>query len=225
MNYRDLQDIEGSILHLKADISEKQPPMCLFFGGMGNAGVPAPFSFVNMTKNMLDVERIYLRDLDRAWYHAGLRGITENISETALFLQSKIEEIKPKKIVTVGNSMGGYAAILFGVLLKADVVHAFVPNTLIDGTAPISYKELLQKLHENYDNTFYDLKKVMEPSGYQGEVNIFYDCTFPKDTKHANNLANFENVRFHTYEEGKHQVIKILKETGQLKKIILNSLL
>ena len=40
-------------------------------------------------------------------------------------------ESNAKKVVFLGNSAGGYAAILFGVLLQVDSVYAFSPPTLL----------------------------------------------------------------------------------------------
>ncbi len=55
-------------------------------------------------------------------------------------LKSDIKNINPKYVTVIGTSGGGFSAILFGHLLKANFVHAFGPTTYIN---PVSlYKNL-----------------------------------------------------------------------------------
>ena len=42
-----------------------------------------------------------------------------------------MQEIAPRSVMCIGNSMGAYAALLFGTLVNADHVLAFGPETLL----------------------------------------------------------------------------------------------
>ena len=92
--------------------------LVLFGGRNSQMGLQPPFEFFRLTQD-LPVKRIFLRDHEQAWYHRGVRGAGNSVDEVAerlaqLFVQAKID-----KVVMVGNSMGGYAALLFGNLLGA----------------------------------------------------------------------------------------------------------
>jgi radical SAM superfamily enzyme YgiQ (UPF0313 family) len=55
-------------------------------------------------------------------------GISKNIDETIQYLQEQIASYS--NVIFLGVSSGGYAAILFGSLLKVNSVLAFIPQTI-----------------------------------------------------------------------------------------------
>lgn len=66
---------------------------------------------------------IYLRDIRKSWYLRGINSRIDSIGKLCDFIKEQIPE--GCRIVTVGNSAGGYAAALFGTLLGADCVYDF----------------------------------------------------------------------------------------------------
>ena len=89
------------------------------FGGMGGTFGMPHFEFSNLTSGF-SVNKIYIRDLYRMWYHGGLPGITDHIEGIAHYLARQIQLRDIKKTIMVGNSMGGYAALLLGWMLEAE---------------------------------------------------------------------------------------------------------
>ena len=132
MEFIDFNSAINSDLPIAADFSNPSNSVLIAFGGiLGAMGIP-PFEFFSLTREM-QVNKIYLRDLKQAWYHHGLPGVADNINDLVLFLDNILDKNGVEKTVLVGNSMGGFAAILFGVLLSRKVlVHAFSPQTFID---------------------------------------------------------------------------------------------
>lgn len=66
-------------------------------------------SFLNSSLKHLDLKQIYLVDYDQTWYHGEYIGIDGLYEEAVVnFLKKKIDEIKPKKVITIGASRGGY---------------------------------------------------------------------------------------------------------------------
>ena len=94
-------------------------------------GIP-PFEFLNylssIYKNTHDL--LFHIDKNQCHYHRGLDGITKNIDETILYLNNMIQHYE--KVIFIGVSAGGYAAILFGSLCK-NVHHVigFIPQTIL----------------------------------------------------------------------------------------------
>lgn len=172
----------------------------------------------------MNANKIYLRDHSQTWYHSGLSGISKSIDQTAHFLRRKIDEALVSKVIVIGNSMGGYAAILFGILLKADIVHAFSPHTFIHNEKYIRSKEQIRNVHNNFSNEYFDLGRVIKTHNNIGELNIYYDSKNKRDKKHAMHLKRIQNITFHSFSGGGHRLIKLLKESGELNDIILSAL-
>ena len=217
------REIRGSDQSAIIDLSYQNKPLLIAFGGMvGALGMP-PFEFFKLTRN-LDVNKIYLRDLNQTWYHSGLPGISDNIEESASFLRRKIDESNANKVVVFGNSMGGYAAIVFGVLIKADIVHAFSPQTFINDADYIRSKRQVWYVHNNFSDTYFDLSAVIHSHRDLPELHLYYDSTNELDKEHAMRLKSSPNVALHSFCGGGHTVIRTLRNSGELQGIIVSSL-
>ncbi|HEC05399.1 MAG TPA: hypothetical protein ENJ12_00975 [Thiolapillus brandeum] len=199
------------------------------FGGIqGAMGVP-PFEFFNLT-NKLDVGKIYVRDLRQAWYHQGLSGVTTDIEGTAAFLANELESVGSPRTVLVGNSMGGYAAILFGLLLNVDTVHVFSPQTFIDKANRSLYRDnrwprQIDRVHGGHCSRYMDLRHLLQrlPES-RSRIHIHYSVLDAMDEIHARHLAGFHNVSLHAYKRGGHEVVRHLKSTGVLGKLLSTAL-
>lgn len=75
-------------------------------------------------KNRIPTARkhIFLRDIAKKFYAYGISSSHADLTSVLLFLKEQTEGFR---VVTVGSSSGGYAAALFGVLLKAELVYCF----------------------------------------------------------------------------------------------------
>lgn len=205
------------------DLSYCYRPLLIAFGGMAGAlGVP-PFEFFKLTKD-LEINKIFLRDLNQVWYHAGIQGITKNIDDTASYVKRLIRKSKITKIYVFGGSMGGYAAILFGTLIDSDVIHAFAPQTCLHNDEIIGSKNRLKHLHNNFSKKYFDLKKIIESSCSNCLYNIYYDSNVEADKKHAEHIEYSRNVTLHQINEGGHNLIKILRDSGRLQGIIISAI-
>lgn len=100
-------------------------------------------------------KHIYLRDIYKNWYQDGINYEKNSIEKVLNFLK---QETQGYKIITVGASAGGYAAILFGILLKAKYVLSFSAQFDITDFVPqrAFKKEVLNnlKIQEKYLNLF-----------------------------------------------------------------------
>lgn len=75
--------------------------------------------------------RIHVRDPLQAWHLRGVAGLGSDVASTVSALAIERDELQPSRVVTLGQAMGGYGAILFGRLLRADRVVAFgAPSNL-----------------------------------------------------------------------------------------------
>ena len=100
-----------------------------FSGGAQKLDVPI-HEFFETTKT-LGYDRILLRDKYTMYYHYGVDRKRRDWPRLLEYLEQEIARLQPKKIICVGTSSGGYAAIVAGHYLGADFVHSFGPQTKI----------------------------------------------------------------------------------------------
>ncbi len=97
---------------IEMELSDNGNNLYRYFGGIA-AGIAIPvFEFYSASK-IIDEHKLFIRDFAQCWYQDGLPSISKDVYSTARYLKKQIEKINPDKTYFVGNSMGGYAAILF----------------------------------------------------------------------------------------------------------------
>lgn len=102
-------------------------------GGLPDSGGQKPDTFLKLCKKSGIRWAIVVKDPTRSWYHRGVAdGDTSGFDGVLGVLQAEIDLVRPREIVMIGSSMGGYAAIRAGLALKARVVLAFSPQVLLD---------------------------------------------------------------------------------------------
>lgn len=164
-------------------------------------------------------KKLFIRDIEDAWYNKGLPGITKNIRETSVYLKNIIEQQSVEKIVFFGSSSGGYAALLFGYLLDVDQIHAFCPQTKI----PNNPEEI--KLLQGVESGYFDLAAIYQTKPISSDCHLYFDSQFLPDVEHAQHLKQFSSVKLHGYQAGiGHPIALWLKHQQLLQPIILKSI-
>jgi hypothetical protein len=67
-------------------------------------------------------KHIFIRDLHKQWY---LSGINDNLNDPEKLLHFLKNETEGYRVITVGSSAGGFAALLFGNMLECERIYAF----------------------------------------------------------------------------------------------------
>ncbi|WP_179351492.1 hypothetical protein [Winogradskyella vidalii] len=197
------------------------------FGGIqNNIGMPI-FEFFNIMKDK-PYTKVFVKDNQQSWYHKGIEG-SDDINTTVILLKKILTSLDylNKKVVFVGNSAGGYAAIVFGVLLEADKVLAFAPQTFLGKWKRFVNREKRWKNESNYmlkgntnPNYFLDLASFFKNNSLEVvDIEVYYAMDSVSDMKHYKNIKDL-SMTFHLYPKGGHSLIKELK----LKGILNNSL-
>ncbi len=225
--WRELEDPEVSVA---IDLNKRSRAMLIAFGGMSGAlGMP-PFEFLSATGG-LQTSRIFVRDLAQAWYHRGIPGLGSTIDEAAAGIWRLLESRPPKRLVVAGTSAGGYAALVFGTLLGADVVLSIVPQTVVD-------HELMHAMGDDrwdsqlgdlmasgaLDQRWSDLRRDL-PSVRRRHTRyeVYFDPHVDLDRRHAERLANVSGVQLN-HAQGEHGCLaRNLRESGELERILTAS--
>lgn len=215
---------------LLVDFSEQSNVMLVAFGGFhGAMGMPV-FEFLNITRNIKS-KKIFIRDPNQGWYHSEFHGIGKGVDDLASCLKKIIRREDISKLVMVGNSMGGYGAILLGSLIQADEVHAFAPQTFINKDLRQKFKD--NRWQSNMDNIYnfpfkkeryFDLKDVIRKADGKTIFNIYFSNLEYLDCEHALRLQRIPNVILHKYDYDEHNLVMKLRENGSLQNILSNAL-
>lgn len=186
-------------------MSTEPKTLIVSFAGNGLAygGVPK-FEFINFLKqHFTHIDAQFYIDNSCQCYHHGMQGISTNIDETVEYLRKAFEGYE--RVICLGSSAGGYAAILFGSLLEVDYVIALIPQTIL--TSP------------NRDERYRNLKPHINPTTkyfLYGDISID-DVNNCHHISQCENIANLSNVKLQKI----HGVnLKAMKHNGQLLKII-----
>jgi hypothetical protein len=93
------------------EINQYSNKLYILFGGMAaGMGIP-PFEFYTFSR-IIQENIIFLRDFPQSWYQSGLPEMGRNVFDIGKFSE-KIRLMKPEELFFVGNSMEGFAAIMF----------------------------------------------------------------------------------------------------------------
>ena len=112
-----------------------------------------------------------------------------------------------------------------------DEVLSFAPQTFINPIKRFIYferrwKREIKKIHRLTVNKKYlDVKHLLQSKEVKTRFQIYFCCRDRLDNYHAMRMIKYANVKLNGYDEGGHELIKKLKNSGQLKHILLNALL
>jgi hypothetical protein len=206
---------------------DASPTMLVVFGGLNRqvGGVP-PFEFMRLTGGV-PVKRLFVRDPRQAWYHRGLPGVGDDLDAVAKHLASRPYG-DYERLVLVGNSAGGYAALLFGSLLDADCVLSFAPQSTID----------LRELHRLGDRRWDDnleplaARALLDPRFVDltglahRDARVYYDADDALDRGHAERLLDGGGPGLHGHpcEGGGHDLVRTLRDRGTLAGLLRSAL-
>tara|TARA_B110000977_G_scaffold171483_1_gene223104 strand:+ start:2607 stop:4598 length:1992 start_codon:yes stop_codon:yes gene_type:complete len=149
--------------------------LIISFSGFGSATLiknydgttswePAHFTLNKTLAKYTNYDKLFIRDLHKTWYSTGLGDITSNVEENVSLLKELTKNYN--KIITIGQSSGGYASILYGNLLNVDKVISFSPQIFIDKKTKILKKDTRWMSN----NPFY--KNINQDSKYLNLNNI-----------------------------------------------------
>jgi hypothetical protein len=215
------------------DFSPSSPTLLITFGGLARApglGPVPPFEFVNASASFA-VKKLFLRDHRRSWYHRGVVGLGGDLDSVTSRLRELIAESGAERTVALGNSSGGYAALMFGDLLALSEVHTFSPQTFIDPRlreelGDARWDDSVQELIRSggFDERFGDLKERLVTGTGATAFHVYHPAQ-PIDVVHAQRVSDAQRVTTHSYDHPGHWLIGRMRNDGSLQALLERSLL
>ncbi len=164
------------------------------------------YDFFNfLEKNYPHISRYFYIDCHRQCYHSGIKDKTTNIPETVEYLKNEMRLYK--RVIFIGVSSGGYAALLFGSLLNVSNVIAFIPQTILR--------------HIKVDENYIDISKYINATTnyyLYGDISInckmdYHHISQCERIAHHPNVNIIKKMRIN---------MKSMRDTGELYSILNN---
>ena len=153
-------------------------------------------------------KHIFIRDLYKSWYLLGISSQSPTVESLCEFLRKEVNGYQ--EVIMVGISSGGYAAILFGSMLKATTILAFSAQWSL-------YEEDIErKIGRKRGNV--DFSKIQQYYNIVSTGNysqVFYFCPV---------LSEEDKIQLEYAEKAKNINIIRLAESGHGLAVPLESL-
>lgn len=108
-----------------------EPGSDLLLVAFSHVGYPSgKFAFTNAFSH-IKCNKLFINCPGNSWYQAGIPGLGDNIYSSARALHEIISSMKMRRTVFVGMSMGGYAALLYGLLTETNIILSFTAEIMI----------------------------------------------------------------------------------------------
>lgn len=147
-------------------------------------------------------KHIFIRDIQKQWY---IKGINKRINSPEKLLDFLKKECEGYRIITVGSSAGGYAAVLYGSQLGAEKVFSFngqfeLNSLLVRSTSLID--PLLFRLQNTDKRIYFDLKPFLNrcvPIYYFVSLGSSWDR---EQFEHIETAGQIKSIQFRTSHHG-----------------------
>ncbi len=213
---------ESSILR---DYVAQSDLLLVSFSGLKRNPEKMPGFSMRGTAAGLEVKKLYLRDLHKAWFLRGLRGVTSNVEETVDFLSDEIASVGARRVVFIGYSLGGFAALLYGALCGAHEVHAISPQTFITfwnrwGAGDYRWRRYVLPMYFNGTRRYHDLRPWLAQRSQETVHHVYYARDSLLDAAHAAHISDLPAVISHPSPQGSHRLVTEMRESGELRSIL-----
>jgi hypothetical protein len=182
------------------------------------------------------INKVLVRDSGNAWYHRTIEGLGQHPDETAASLRALIAAIRPSKVITIGQSMGAYGALMYGLLLEVQQVIAFGPLSFLDPQQALLYHErrwlaVMRDLAARPPaSAYYDLQALGRArAGALPESHLIFGTkpdldgateSVNLDAMHAQRLAAIGNCTLYPFPYSGHPVVQHLIDTRRINAML-----
>ena len=189
-----------------------------FTGGSRRLGIPV--TIMQRFFAARGVHVVYLRDANRQMYRNGVTGLGGSRATSLDALRAIASDLGATRIVTFGASMGGYAALWYGLDLGAEAVLALSASTRLDVSRMTRRWRLraeaeLGRALVDSDLEPFNLRALYEGAPKPPRVRLVYSAELESDRQHAENMAGLPRVALDALEgEATHSSWRLLVVSG-----------
>lgn len=173
-------------------------PLTIVFAGIQDGLQMPVFEFFNTFNADRRCHILFLRDGHHSWYFNWLAAQSSSMANNVAAVLDIISSAKLEvsRICTMGVSMGGFAALLYGHLLGATHALAFSGQTAIDRVTRLRlsdsrWKSYIEELHREVSredqDAYFDLGTALP--GTNTKLRLVIGTGVPRDARHAEHLV------------------------------------
>ena len=219
---------EGGSTSYQAELDRPGQPLLVAFGGLrGAIGIPG-FEFRKVLSDF-DCNLLFVRDVEQAWYQGDLPGLGSGVDGLVEGVRGLVATADVSRVVCLGNSMGGYAALLVGSAIEADEVIAFSPVTFINWSARFLAMDRRWGAAIRYSRSrptshppSFDLGSYLREPGW-GRARVYADLSYRLDRIQANRLEGLPRLRVES-RPGRHGLVRELRDSGELAGLLASAM-
>lgn len=157
-----------------------------------------------------------IKDFLQCAYQQGLLGLSHDVPSTVEVLRAQLPAGQ-RRLVTMGSSAGGFAAILFGVLMGAERIVAFGPQTIITAKIFAHYDNQQSTFGDVVRNgrDWLDLAAVLRANpGFGGRIRLYYAQDYEMHRVAAARFRDFDCVELVPVPGKTHGVARAMLRDG-----------
>jgi pimeloyl-ACP methyl ester carboxylesterase len=212
------------------DFAADSTTMFLLFSAMSEGVAPPAFEFL-AASSRLGVRRLFLRDPRGVWYQRGIPGLGDEVDVVVASLRAIKDEQGIERLITIGYSAGGYAALVFGALLGAERVIALEPQTCLERAwlteiGDDRWSAALNRLDETggADRRYVDLRSTLTTEGSPAtSYEVHYNALFQPDEQHALRLEGLPGVELRRRASDGRNIVRSLRAAGDLEEMFADA--
>lgn len=180
------------------------------------------FAAINMKENQfnfwqlgreIDENVIFVNDPSNQWYLNGIPSLGISLDKTMLCLKKWINHLEIEDVYTVGTSMGGHAAIHYGIELDANILS--FPAEVILGE---QHSRSIQHLERDIVKKEFLLEKIAD---FDKTIHMIIGESTPKDLINAGYIRGFENVKVYSLLGTDHYVPSVISRSSKLYALLM----
>ncbi|MCL1149842.1 tetratricopeptide repeat protein [Shewanella ulleungensis] len=192
------------------------------FTGLAQA-TAIPITLLDVAFAKLNLTTVYLRDVNRLFFNQGIQSVATDFDETVIYLKKMYNKLNGKKLIVIGTSAGGYAAVRYGYALGADKICTF--GAPFNITAEFMKHDLRAKIaikrQQIYHESILDLANVIKKGHYAIPIEAYYGEEHPLDKRSAEHVIGFPCVIDKKLPGvSEHDIFQVFHNNGQLDTLI-----
>jgi len=183
----------------------------VFAGARTNTPI-APTVFLGRTR-LMERNIVLFRDKDEVFYHSGVSSAVSSMSALTVWQRHFVQALpQVTRVYCLGTSMGAYAALLSGHLIKADAVWALAPITNIEGHPFVKGLQLPEGQA--------DLASTLAIGNGHTVYNVFYNDRCEQDRRAAHRLRGCPGVKCFPQAGRGHDIVRTLANRRLLDRLL-----
>ena len=177
-------------------LNESSKKLVLLFSAMNMKAGQFNYKQAGRT---LDENVIFLNDTSNQWYQEGIESLGDTFKTTIETIKQWIKVLNIEEVYTIGTSMGGYAAIQYGIHLNAKIL-SFATRTILN----TPHSKSKSKIKPSTQIICNDLRTIVNDS----KEDIFLLCgeSDPQDVFSASLLKDYKKVKLISLKGVDHYV-------------------